>query len=192
MPVISPLPTLTTDDIILEPTNASHAEALFELVDQNRGHLRQWLPWVDVMQSVSDFEAYIDRCEKQHTAGTDYSFVIKNKDNVVGRIGLHYINQQNRFGAIGYWISEGFSGKGIITKACQRLIRFCFEEAGLNRIEIKCATSNQRSAAVAERLGFRKEGIMREAELVNGEFLDLNLYSLLKAEWQKLPGNGIQ
>jgi len=191
MPV-TPLSTITTNEVVLEPTNPSHAADLFRLVDQNRKHLGKWFPWVDAMQSVGDFEAYIDRCEQQHKAGTDYSYVIKNEGRVVGRIGIHYINQYNQFGAIGYWIGESFSGKGIVTKACQSLIRFCFEEAGLNRIEIKCATGNRRSAAVAERLGFRQEGIMREAEWVNGEFLDLNLYSLLKSEWLKPATDGIQ
>jgi ribosomal-protein-serine acetyltransferase len=144
------------------------------------------------MQSVADFEIYIERCEQQHIAGTDYGFVIKAENKVVGRIGVHYIDQRNSIGAIGYWIGEGFSGKGIVTRACQSLIRFCFEDAALNRIEIKCATGNLRSAAIAERLGFQKEGILREAERVNSEFLDLNLYSFLKSEWQKHINHGIQ
>lgn len=192
MPVISSLPSLVADDVVLEPIHASHAGELFQLVDQNRKHLRQWLPWVDFMQSAADFAAYIERCEQQHREGTDYGFVIKAEDKIVGRIGVHYIDLRNRIGAIGYWIGEGFSGKGIVTKACQGLIRFCFEQAELNRIEIKCATGNTRSAAVAERLGFSKEGILRQAEWVNGKFLDLDLYSLLKNEWQKPANHGIQ
>ena len=65
------------------------------------------------------------------------------------------------------------------------LIDHCFENLGLHRIEIKCAKENFKSAAVAERLHFRKEGVQRQAELVNGHYFDLNMYSLLQQEWTK-------
>jgi ribosomal-protein-serine acetyltransferase len=55
----------------------------------------------------------------------------------------------------------------------------------LNRIELKAAVENLRSRAVAEKLGFTKEGIAREAELVNNKFLDLTLYSMLSSEWRE-------
>ena len=54
---------------------------------------------------------------------------------------------------------------------------------GLNRIVIKCAVGNERSRAIAEKLDFKKEGILRQAEWVNGKFLDLYQFSLLREEW---------
>jgi ribosomal-protein-serine acetyltransferase len=167
----------------LELINEKHAPATFLLVQKNREQLREWLPWVDSMQTLENFTAYIDRCQTQHEEGSDYGYVIMLDKKPTGRIGIHYINQQNKLGAIGYWIGTDFSGKGIITKACQALINHCFQNLGLNRIEIKCATGNEKSAAVAERLGFVKEGVLRQAELVNGKFHDLNLYALLKEDW---------
>lgn len=70
-----------------------------------------------------------------------------------------------------------------MVKSCKRLITYGFEELGLNRIEIKAAVENLKSQAIPEKLNFKKEGILRQAEFVNEKFLDLTLYSLLKEEY---------
>lgn len=62
------------------------------------------------------------------------------------------------------------------------MIALCFNDLDLNRIEIKCATANLRSKTVPEKLGFLKEGVIRQGEFVHGEFIDLSLYSLLKLD----------
>lgn len=54
----------------------------------------------------------------------------------------------------------------------------------LNRIEIKAAVKNFKSQAIPEKLNFKKEGILRQAEFVNNEFIDLFIYSILKNEWK--------
>jgi ribosomal-protein-serine acetyltransferase len=180
--------TLRVDSsITLVPLAEHHAEDLFSLVEKNRTQLGEWLPWVDNMRSVQAFAAYIDRCKKQHEQGTDYSYMIIVDGKAAGRIGVHYIDNYNKLGAIGYWLGQTFSGRGIITKASRALIDFCFRQLNLNRIEIRCAAGNEKSAAVAERLNFTKEGILRQAELVNGQFFDLVLYSMLKSEWSIHP-----
>ena len=171
--------------IRLEILRSGHAPLLLELVNHNRPLLRQWLPWVDYMQTVENFTEYIGRCNGQLQQGTDVSYLITVNEQAAGRIGLHHIDHQNKSCAVGYWIAEAFSGKGIVTKACRGLITIAFETLGLNRIEIKCATGNQKSAAVAERLGFKKEGVLRQAEWVNDQPLGLNVYSLLRHEWKK-------
>jgi ribosomal-protein-serine acetyltransferase len=109
--------------------------------------------------------------------------VIMYKDKLVGRIGLHHMNLQNKIAAIGYWQDKGVEGQGIITKSCIALINYGFEDLGLHRIEIKAATNNLKSQAIPERLNFKKEGILRQAELVNNEYLDLVLFSMLSHEW---------
>lgn len=128
------------DEILLELTDEHHAHQLLSLVNVNRQYLREWLPWVDHMQTEENFLQYISRCKKQHEEGTDVGYMILFKNVPAGRLGIHYISSQNRSGAIGYWLAEEFTGKGIITKACIALINYCFDCLALNRIEIKCAT----------------------------------------------------
>ncbi|HSI90037.1 MAG TPA: GNAT family protein, partial [Adhaeribacter sp.] len=112
-------------------------------------------------------------------------YFIRHEGQLAGNIGLYHIDHQNKIAAIGYWLGAAFQGKGIITEACRKLIAYGFTELNLNRIEIKCGTGNLKSQAIPERLGFTKEAILRQAELVNGNFQDLYLYSLLKEEWAK-------
>ncbi|GAB4454153.1 MAG: hypothetical protein Fur0028_09610 [Bacteroidales bacterium] len=75
-------------------------------------------------------------------------------------------------------------GNGIVTKCCIKLIKFCFNELHLNRIEIKCGTDNLKSKAIPERLSFTKEGVIRQGELLYNRYINLNLYSLLRTDEQ--------
>ncbi|WP_316836096.1 GNAT family protein [Pedobacter nutrimenti] len=170
------------DQIKLELTNASQADVLFNAIDNNRKHLSAFLPWVDRMQSVNDLKEYIEASKVLIQQQKEMSFAILFEQVVVGRIGLHHLNRLNKSGAIGYWLVKEAEGKGIITKSCKAVINYGFNELGLHRIEIKAAVHNLRSQAVPEKLNFKKEGILRQAELVNNEFLDLVLYSLLRHE----------
>jgi len=171
------------ESLWLESIQKHHAQPLFELVDANREHLRKWLPWVDHMRSISDFERYITSSRRKEEEKSELGFVIVEQGQVAGRIGLHYFDHQNRTCSIGYWLGAAFTGRGIVSKACARLLDVCFNELGFNRVEIKCGVENKNSAAVPLRLHFTKEGILRQAEWVNGRFVDLQLFSLLKQEW---------
>lgn len=173
------------DDLLLEPIDIHHAAPIFALVDRNREHLGEWLPWVDMRQSVDDFKNYIAGCRQRSETGIEAGFVIVSNGAVAGIIGIYYINSYNRIGSVGYWVGKSFEGKGIVSRACQALLHYGFGEMALNRIEIKCGIGNDRSAAIPERLGFNREGILRQAELVNGQFIDLYLFSLLRSEWEK-------
>ena len=115
--------------------------------------------------------------------GTESNWVIKFKGETAGRIGIHYIQQQNKTGAIGYWLGKEFEGKGIVTKSCKAVLDHCFTVLHLNKVELKCGTADMKRAAISDWLHFTKEGVLRQAEGVNEKFIDLSLYALLKEEW---------
>lgn len=173
----------------LELTAEKHAVALYAAIDSNRAHLSRFLPWVNNMQSMEAFRNYIKNCELLYQHGKEVSFVIIQDEIAVGRIGLHHLDLHNKNASIGYWLTKDAEGKGIITKACRALISYGFKELGLHRIEIKAATENIRSQAIPEKLQFKKEGILRQAEWVNNQFLDLFVYSILNFEWSSEPTN---
>lgn len=168
----------------LELTDQKHAYGLLKAVSANREHLSKFLSWVGNMQSVNDFANYINNCHQLYQQGNEVSFVIISGDEVIGRIGLHHMNLQNKNAEIGYWLIKSAEGKGIITRSCEALIDYGFEKLGLQRIAIKAAIENERSQAIPQNLGFVREGILRHAELVNDQFLDLILYSILRDEWK--------
>lgn len=176
------------DTISLEFLQVIHAESLYNLVNANRQHLRTWLPWVDQMQTVANFRQHIIETNKRAADKTDYGFAIIINRNIVGRMGIHHINHQNKTGEIGYWLAESMQSRGIITKCCKALITHGFTLLNLNRIEIKCGVGNTKSMAIPEKLQFKQEGILRQAEWLNEKFIDLYLYAMLKEEWMNKQG----
>ena len=70
-----------------------------------------------------------------------------------------------------------------MTKCVSAVINMAIVEMGMHRIVIRAATSNLPSRAIPERLGFTHEGTQRDSALVNGEYLDLEVYSILDHEW---------
>ena len=89
----------------------------------------------------------------------------------------------NRSTSIGYWLAEGYQGKGIMIKSCRSLIDYAFGNLGLNRVEIRCAVENSRSRAIPKNLGFTKEGIIRDAEWLYDHYVDHVVYGMLSEEW---------
>ncbi len=179
------------ENIKLELTTEKFSKQLFNVIDSNREHLSEFLPWVGNMQSEENLRQYLRNCELLYEDKKEVSFIILLNRNPVGRIGLHHLNLQNKIGSIGYWIDKNAEGKGIISKSCIKLIEYGFCEINLNRIEIKAAVKNLKSQAIPEKLNFKKEGILRQAEQVNNEFLDLIIYSKLREEWIIEKGKSI-
>ena len=169
----------------LEPIADQHVGPVFQLIEKNRDLLKTWLPWVPNIKQEADFQVFLNGARQRVADKQAAAFFIRHQGEIAGNIGLYHFDHQNKIAAIGYWLGKEFQGKGLITEACREIIRFGFMEFNLNRIELKCGTGNVKSQAIPERLGFTKEGILRQAELVNGKFHDLYLYSLLKPEWEK-------
>ncbi|KAB1157780.1 GNAT family N-acetyltransferase [Flavobacterium luteum] len=170
------------NDLRIELINENHISSIFDMVDMNRTHLRQWLPFVDSMQTIAFADNFVKGTMKRNIERSEYAFVIIENEITIGRIGVYKIDTQNKIGEIGYWIVEDAQGKGIVSKSCKAVIDFCFSVLELNRIEIKCGIENLKSRTIPERLNFKHEGIIRQGELLYGNFIDLNLYSLLKAD----------
>jgi ribosomal-protein-serine acetyltransferase len=102
---------------------------------------------------------------------------------IVGIAGFLGVNWPHGSTSIGYWLSERHQGRGLMTDAVRTLIDRAFGEWSLHRVEIRAATGNARSRRIPERLGFREEGVMREAERIGERYNDLAVYGLLAPEW---------
>lgn len=157
------------------------AEAIFAEADQNRVRLREWLPWVDRTSSPEDIRSFLKKCEASE--GMQRSFGIYVDGVLAGSIGLTL--DEDNAGEIGYWITGAFEGRGLVTAAARELLRFGFQDKGLRRIQLTAAVENERSRAVADRLGMTPEGVLRKAGRIRDDrYLDLVMYSILREEWQ--------
>jgi ribosomal-protein-serine acetyltransferase len=184
------LPFHLDSGLVLELLAPRHAQELYEVVDSNREHLKPWMPWVDSTRSVDDTKAFIASTLAQTANNAGFQTAIRLDRTLVGVIGMHRIDWANRFTSLGYWLAKDAQGNGIMTKACSAYIDHSFTELGLHRLEIRCATRNLRSRAIPERLGFASEGILRDAEWVDGRYVSHIVYGLLSSEWSGQPALG--
>ncbi len=169
--------------IVLEQLKLDHCQSLYELTESNRNHLREWLPWLDQIKSSNDTKKFIEATIKERSSGGAPNFAIQYNDRVCGVVGFHKIDKQHRIGAIGYWLDQDCTGKGIVTAAVREVIKMGFSEFNLNKIEIRCAENNLASRAIAERLGFKYEATLRECEWLYSKYVNHAIYSLLTAEY---------
>ena len=171
------------DDSRLELINQSYAEELFDLIEENREFLKQWLPWLDNNRYLQNTIDFITISQLQYERSETIQFVLFHEGKIAGIVGFHKIDWINRLTSIGYWIGEGFQGHGLVTKACSRVLDYSFGKLGLNRIEIRCAADNFKSRAIPERLGFKEEGLVRQAEWIYDHYVDHIIYGMLESEW---------
>lgn len=117
---------------------------------------------------------------------TETNFVIADKNELIGAIGLNLQEDVNRLSAeIGYWLAEPFWGKGIATQALKNFTEFAFENFSLNRIYANVFESNPASEKVLMKAGYKKEATLRKAVFKEGKILDQYIYAILKEEFQK-------
>lgn len=173
---------IVTDDIKLCILCINDTQTIFDAIDQNRSFLRKWLPFVDASKTVKDTHAFVksivDDVERRQEV-----FTVWYCNRFAGLLGLKEIDYLNRKLEIGYWMIEQMCGKGIMIRSVEKLINFCFSELGMNRIQIKCGVGNIKSSAIPNSLGFSLEGVERDGEKHSSNYINLEVYSILKNEW---------
>ncbi len=110
---------------------------------------------------------------------------------LIGFSMIAFIDKSNRSCKLGITIGEQAEwGKGYAREALRGMIRQCFFKLKMNRIGAEIYSFNERSIRLFKSLGFRREGVLRQAILADGVFYDEHLYGLLRKEWLKLAGGG--
>jgi RimJ/RimL family protein N-acetyltransferase len=105
--------------------------------------------------------------------------------DVLGTISLFDIDNSDGHAEIAYWLSPEVHGEGIMTAAARLLVRYAFEELRLHRVRGRALATNIASRRVLEKTGMQQEGVMREAENVNGEYVDMVYFGVLREEWEE-------
>jgi ribosomal-protein-serine acetyltransferase len=103
---------------------------------------------------------------------------------MIGTIGFGTFDMGARVTEIGYWIDGAEEGKGIMSRATEKLLELAFEHLGMNRVQIRCADANTRSAAIPQKFGFVQEGRQRRHVIRDGKIYDFLIFGLLRDEWR--------
>lgn len=163
--------------------DVSDAEALFQLTDGSREYLREWLGWVDTTTTVDDSRAFIEHTLRSFETRKGLTCGVFYKRKLVGTAGFNSFDWTNKIGYIGYWLSKDYQGLGIMTKVSRALTDYAFCDLKLNKVDIRAAYENERSRGIPERLGFTKEGKIRQAEWLYDHYVDHIVYGMLAREW---------
>jgi len=174
---------LVKPEIVLERLKLGHAKELYDLTATNREYLKEWLPWLDYINSSEDTKTSISATIKEYSGGGAPNFAIVHGGRICGVAGFHKVDKQHGIGSIGYWLAQEYTGQGMKTKATEELLSIGFGEFNLNKIEIRCAEENVKSRAIPERLGFKYEATLRQCERLYSKYVNHAIYSILAVEY---------
>lgn len=177
------------EEIHLRLLEERHVEDYFALIKRNQAYLQAWIAVEAYEGTVETLRAYVKQRLLQFVEGSGYHLGIWYRDALVGIVDYRP-NWRNRTVELGYWLDAALQGKGIVTQACSTMVRHAFDEHQVQKVEISCAIDNPRSRAVAERLGFTQEGMLRQAVRLHDRYVDGVFYGLLLDEWKAKAKNG--
>jgi RimJ/RimL family protein N-acetyltransferase len=174
-----------SERLIIRCPRPEDAEELNAAIAASVEELLPWMPWA---QTPDNLEQQIERltnarAKYQNREGFRLLLFAKETGELVGSSGIQGMDWDVKKFEIGYWAVTPHAGRGYITEAVERITRICIEEFAANRVEIRCDTRNERSAAVARRLGFKLEGELRKDALgPNGELRDTFVFAKVRGE----------
>jgi ribosomal-protein-serine acetyltransferase len=166
----------------IRPLEEADASELYLLIDANRRRLMRWMVWAEGQTPEGTLE-FIRAARRQLAAGEGLQAAIVEHGRIAGVAGFHGVDWHNRSTSIGYWLADGYEGRGTMTEAVRLLTGHAFTQWRLNRVEIRADVENVRSRALAERLGFTYEGTLRQALRLADGYHDDAVYAMLAEEW---------
>lgn len=176
-------PVLRTDRLRLRPFTDADGDDLFAM-HRSTEVMRYWdsPAWDDRDRA----ERFVAMCRKIADEGTGARVAIDRASDgaFVGWCALTDWNPDYRSASLGYCLVEAVWGHGYATEAADAVLRWAFDTLDLNRVQSETDTRNLASARVLEKVGFVREGTLREECVVNGEVSDTWVFGLLRREWE--------
>lgn len=171
------VPQLHENDVQLRPWRGDDRD-LDAILLASRDEEIQRYSSVGLVRTRGDAEHWL----KTRRAAGRMDWVVERAGEIVGRVGLHKIDESDLTAEIGYWLLPDARGTGLASRAVRELTRYSFAELGLERLEIEHASQNAASCLVAQRCGFAAEGLRRSAFSHAGVRYDAHLHARLRTD----------
>jgi ribosomal-protein-serine acetyltransferase len=172
-----------TDDAELRALEPWQASEFAQHVAAAQDHLAEWLPWGNSAAEIEGAEEVLQRYADSQARGEGRILGIWTGGKLAGGVLFRVWEKMSGICELGVWLAPEAVGRGLITQASTVMIDWAFRVRGMHRVEWRCASGNQRSSAVARRLGMTKEGTLREAFPLNGVRHDVEVWAVLASEW---------
>lgn len=167
-----------------------------EFIPAGPQHARLWHQWrkdADALKFNPMSEMPIDLLEDRlHQCSGDlsnetyheYRWMLDDGNALIGTVSLHQVSWPHLHADVGYQIDAAHQGRGLGTLAVRLLVQKAFQESRLHRLIALIHSENTASIKIVQKLGFQHEGTMRSHFQINGQFVDEDVYGLLRSEWQ--------
>lgn len=172
------------DRTSLRLLEAADAEQLHGVIVAEREQLVLWMPWA-AEQAIEGTREFVRSSRRRWAADEGFDAAIVDDGRLAGCIGFSRMDRANRSASLGYWLAGASQGRGIVTRATAALLDHAFTTFGLHRVEIRAGTENVRSRRIPERLGFAREGVLRDAERIGERYIDHVVYAMLDRGWRR-------
>jgi RimJ/RimL family protein N-acetyltransferase len=174
-PVLVDVPTvIETKRLKLRMPLPGDGHAVNAAIKNSLSELQPWLGFARSNPSVEDTETNTREAHAKFLTRESLRYLIflKSSDEFIGSTGFHNIEWSIPKFEIGYWIDTRMSGNGYMLEAVGKLTEFALTDLKGKRVEIRCESTNDKSRAIPERLGYELEGVLRNEDLsVDGERL---------------------
>jgi RimJ/RimL family protein N-acetyltransferase len=186
----APDPPLSDGVIMLRPWTDADAPAVADACrDPEIAH---WIDDIPAPYTRADARTYISTARRGWKDGSLWAFAVTDAatGEVLGSCGIGWQDRVQSVAEIGYWVRSQTRGRGIATRAVRLASRWAFDACGVLRLQLRADTENAASLRVAERAGFRREGILRSIRYSHrqGRRVDFVIFSLLPGESPDLEG----
>jgi RimJ/RimL family protein N-acetyltransferase len=170
--------------IEVRPLGLREAPALYDAVHQSAAAISQWESWCSLDYSLADSKQFLQRSIEQWgmRAAFDFNVVARATREIIGSVAINQISHLNQLANLGYWVRDGYTGRGIAVLAARAAASFAFTRVGLTRLEIVVQAANLRSQRVAEKTGATLECLARNRLIFHGEPRDAKVFSLVPAD----------
>ena len=126
-----------------------------------------------------------DFVREVNTDESRFPFIIMYQGERAGFIELKTLLTESRLGEIEIWVAPEYQGKGIARESSEMIVDYGFNQLNFHKIIARLHSSNRASKNIWEKLGFQKEGEMKKALIMDGEWVDALTYGMLKEEWEE-------
>lgn len=175
---------IETERLVLTPVDPADAHEIWLAVSGSRATLERYLPWVPFQTDPQASLRFAEACASDWDQQRALRFVIRERvhRSFAGVVGLEACMHLHRSCELGYWLRDEATGRGLMTEAARAAVAFAFERLRAHRVRVAAATDNHRSLRVIGALGFRFEGVAREAEWCDGRWLDHAVFARLEGD----------
>ncbi|MFS0638907.1 GNAT family protein [Mesobacillus foraminis] len=180
-----PFPRLETKRLVLREVTTEDSNSLLKYLSDEEVMKYYGLNPFESINDALDEISWYQSIQKNKT-GIRWGITLKDQGAVIGSCGFHNSVLQHFRTEIGFELSKDHWGKGIAFEAVQAIISYGFEHLELQRIEALIEPPNSSSQRLVEKLGFIREGLLRNYEFTCGKFDDLYMYSLLKQDFDEV------